>query len=76
MLVLSRRHGEEIIVGDNVVIKVLAVAHGRVQVGIEAPREVPIRRSELKPEEIGFGCVHDRSERWSDNRRQLAGAAH
>jgi carbon storage regulator len=47
MLVLSRRHGEQILVGDNVIIKVLGVAHGRVRVGIEAPPEVPVRRSEL-----------------------------
>jgi carbon storage regulator len=47
MLVLSRRDGEQIVVGDNVIIKVLAVAHGRVRVGIEAPRNVQVRRSEI-----------------------------
>jgi carbon storage regulator len=47
MLVLSRRDGEQILVGDNVVIKVLAIGHGRVRVGIEAPRDVQVRRSEL-----------------------------
>jgi carbon storage regulator len=76
MLVLSRRHGEEILVGDNVVIKVLAVAHGRVQVGIEAPREVPIRRSELTPQEVGVDIRPERSRRWSSDRRQLTAASH
>lgn len=47
MLVLSRRHGEQILVGENVVIKVLAVSNGRVRVGIEAPRDVQVRRGEL-----------------------------
>ncbi len=47
MLVLSRRDGEQITIGDDVVIKVLGVAHGRVRVGIEAPREVPVRRGEI-----------------------------
>jgi carbon storage regulator len=47
MLVLSRRDGEQILVGDNVVIKVLGVSQGRVKVGIEAPRDVSVRRSEL-----------------------------
>jgi carbon storage regulator len=47
MLVLSRRNGEEILVGDNVVVKVLSVGNGRVRVGIEAPRDVLVRRSEL-----------------------------
>ena len=49
MLVLSRRDGEQILVGDDVIIKVLSIAGGRVRVGIEAPRSVSIRRSELAP---------------------------
>jgi carbon storage regulator CsrA len=47
MLVLSRRDGEEIVIGKDVVIKVLASNGGRVRIGIEAPRSVAIRRAEL-----------------------------
>ncbi len=47
MLVLTRRDGEQIVVGDDVIIKVLAVARGRVRVGIEAPRNIQVRRSEI-----------------------------
>ena len=78
MLVLSRRHGEEIHVGDNVVIKVLAVTHGRVRVGIEAPRDVQVRRSELLAADKYVSPVRNRPAR--DERNQnasaLAGTAH
>ena len=47
MLVLSRRDGEEIVIGDDIVVKVLSIDGGRVRVGIEAPMSVQIRRSEL-----------------------------
>jgi carbon storage regulator CsrA len=64
MLVLSRKDGEQILVGDDVVIKVLSIAGGRVRVGIEAPRHVSIRRSELTPSNDHFHAYdaeHDSS---------------
>lgn len=48
MLVLSRRNGEEILLGDDVRIKVVAVRGNRVQIAIDAPREVAIKRAELQ----------------------------
>jgi carbon storage regulator len=48
MLVLSRKTAEKIVIGDNIVVTVIRVAGGRVQLGIEAPREMSIKRSELK----------------------------
>ena len=47
MLVLSRKENQELIIGDNIVVRVLRVEGGRVRLGIEAPAEVPIRREEL-----------------------------
>lgn len=47
MLVLSRRHGESIVIGDNVTITVLSVQGGRVRIGIDAPRSVPVNRAEV-----------------------------
>lgn len=47
MLVLSRRREESIVIGTNIVITVVEVQGGRVRLGIEAPREVSIRRQEL-----------------------------
>ena len=81
MLVLSRRHGEQILVGDNVVIKVLGVTHGRVRVGIEAPRDVHVRRSELLSEArlcrpgIGKSEARPALREWPES-RALIGQAH
>lgn len=46
MLVLSRRTNERIVIGDDVVVTVLRVNRGRVKIGVEAHRDVEIRRSE------------------------------
>ncbi len=48
MLVLSRRQGEEILIGDNIRLKVVATQGNRIQVAIDAPAEVAIRRAELE----------------------------
>lgn len=49
MLVLSRKEGERLLIGDNVVLTVNRIAGNRVAIGIEAPKEVPIVRGELDP---------------------------
>ena len=52
MLVLTRKVGDQIWIGDNVCITVVNVERGKVRVGIEAPKTVGIRRGELpKPVE-------------------------
>jgi len=48
MLVLSRRPGERIVIGDNIVVTVLSVDGPRVRLGLEAPG-ISIRREELPP---------------------------
>ncbi len=52
MLVLSRKRGEAIIVGDNIRISIVEVQGNRVRLGIEAPSSVRVRREELPPEEL------------------------
>jgi carbon storage regulator len=47
MLVLSRREGERIFVGPNIVIQIVRVRGGSVRVGIEAPDDVRVVREEL-----------------------------
>lgn len=47
MLVLSRRVGESVMVGDDVVLTVLEVRGDVVRVGITAPREVKVHREEV-----------------------------
>ena len=52
MLVLSRKKGESLAIGENVTIEILSVEGDRVRIGIEAPREVRIFRKELLDETI------------------------
>ncbi|HMF18648.1 MAG TPA: carbon storage regulator [Gemmataceae bacterium] len=47
MLVLSRKLGEKIYINDNICITVVDIDRGKIRLGIEAPREVPIFRQEL-----------------------------
>jgi len=53
MLVLSRRVGEEIIINDNVRVTVVAVKGDRVRLGIVAPRDVTVDRSEVHERRLG-----------------------
>ncbi|MGE3806427.1 MAG: carbon storage regulator [Gemmataceae bacterium] len=47
MLVLTRKLGEKIRIGQDICITVVDVERGKIRLGIEAPREVPIYRQEL-----------------------------
>jgi carbon storage regulator len=47
MLVLSRKPGERILIGDKIAITVVRIAPGIVRIGVEAPEELPILREEL-----------------------------
>ena len=47
MLVLSRKLGEKIFINDNICITVVDIDRGKIRLGIEAPRDVPIFRKEL-----------------------------
>ncbi|HTN75110.1 MAG TPA: carbon storage regulator [Pirellulaceae bacterium] len=48
MLVLSRKVGEQLVIGDNIRVVVHRVAGNRVTIGIEAPNDVRIIRGELQ----------------------------
>jgi carbon storage regulator len=47
MLVLSRKIGESILIGENVVVTVREMRGGRIRLAIEAPQEVLVLRNEL-----------------------------
>ena len=47
MLVLSRKPGEKILIGDKISITVVRIAPGIVRIGVDAPEELPILREEL-----------------------------
>ena len=47
MLLITRRAGEKIMVGDDVVVHVMEIVGNTVRVGIEAPRSLPVYREEI-----------------------------
>jgi carbon storage regulator len=49
MLVLSRKLGEKIVIGDNIVVTVVKIDRNQIRIGIEAPHEVPVYREEIAP---------------------------
>ena len=51
MLVLSRKEGEKLVIGDNITLVVSKISGNRVTVGIEAPADVKIFRGELQAKE-------------------------
>ncbi|MBE6424967.1 MAG: carbon storage regulator [Planctomycetaceae bacterium] len=48
MLVLSRKTGDRILIGNDIAITIVRVVQGTVRVGIEAPSDVEIIREEIK----------------------------
>lgn len=50
MLVLTRRQGEAIVIGDNVVVRIVELKGDQVRLGIEAPRSVVVHREEIAEE--------------------------
>jgi carbon storage regulator len=57
MLVLSRRIGEEIVINDNIRVTIVAVKGDRVRLGIVAPRDVTVDRSEVHERRVQFAHV-------------------
>jgi carbon storage regulator len=51
VLVLTRKIGEEVLIGDDIRVRVLEVQGNRVKLGFAAPDEVRFKRSELAPRE-------------------------
>ena len=56
MLVVNRKIGESIKIGDNITIKVVRVRTGQVQLAIEAPKDILILRQELLDRKVA-PCV-------------------
>ncbi len=47
MLILTRRVGETLMIGDDVAVRILGVKGNQVRVGVEAPRDVIVHRQEI-----------------------------
>ena len=50
MLVLSRKVGQRILIGDKILVTVVKVGHGGVRIGVDAPPELAVVREELASE--------------------------
>lgn len=59
MYVLARHEGESIIIADVIEIKVLSVTGKIARLGINAPREVPVKRAELLVEIVDEAKSHE-----------------
>jgi carbon storage regulator len=57
MLVLSRKLGEKIVIGDNVVITVVKIDRNQIRIGIDAPSDIPVYREEIAPNRTDVGTV-------------------
>lgn len=57
MLVLSRKLGEKIYIGDNICLTITDIDRGKVRIGIEAPRDMTVYRNELLPANHALAVV-------------------
>jgi len=48
MLVLSRRNGESIVIDGKITVTVVGIRGGQIRLGIDAPKEIPVRRVEVR----------------------------
>jgi carbon storage regulator len=48
MMMMRRREGEKILIGDNITIHITRIGRGRVHVGIEAPRDIAVVAEEIQ----------------------------
>ena len=61
MLVLSRKPGEEIVIGDNIRVTIVAIHGKSVRLGFTAPHDVAIYRTELHSPDKAFAHLECRS---------------
>jgi carbon storage regulator len=65
MLVLTRSINQSVIIGDNLIVKVLSIRGNQVRLGFEAPKDVTIYRNEIW-ERIHTGQVGEKEQRIMD----------
>ena len=57
MLVLSRKVGEVVVIGDNIRVTVVDIRGENVRIGIDAPKEITVDRQEIHDRRVGW--AHD-----------------
>ncbi len=61
MLVLSRKAGESVFIGNNIEVRVVSISKDKVKLGFEAPRDIPLIRGELRVAIIGANIEASKS---------------
>ncbi len=61
MLVLSRKPGESVFIGNNIEVKVVSISKDRVKLGFEAPKDITLVRGELRIAVIGANIEASKS---------------
>lgn len=71
MLILTRRVGETVMIGNNVTVTVLGVKGNQVRIGVNAPKDVAVHREEIydriKREEDGYSAAQTPATKVSDD---------
>lgn len=67
MLVLSRKKNQSIVIDENIVITVVEIRGDKIRLGIQAPREVPIHRSEV------YDAIHQDDDAATDSTIEQTG---
>ena len=62
MLVLTRKLGQNILIGDNIAVKIVKIDHNKVQLGISAPPDVLVFRQELVEKIKKFNRIAARTD--------------
>ena len=75
MLILSRRPGESLTIGDNITVTVVSINGNQIRLGVNAPREVRVLRDEIykaiKDENQAAANAHDTKRRMEDAFKRL-----
>ena len=64
MLILTRRVGESLMIGDNVTVTVLGIKGNQVRIGVDAPKDVSVHREEIyqRIQQEGSGEVGNQAD--------------
>lgn len=71
MLVLTRKAGESICIGDEIEVRIVSVRGQKVRIAIEAPQSIAVRRSELERSEARLK-LHSETPRSTSRRRAVS----
>jgi carbon storage regulator len=74
MLVLSRKPGQKILIGDDIVVSINRVSGNQVSIGVQAPDRIRILRAELQPIVDSFAAEEDQEAEGAEAHFAAAGA--